>query len=117
MLLARGIARQLYSLRGLQIGLILSYLGVWFTFGVLYWRAADREFIFQRDLRLSAQTAAFRRSLPVPMQKLDWLLDGLVKIDDEGLFLTGCSESRLFCGGSSNKPLGYYWGRFYEVML
>jgi voltage-gated potassium channel len=107
-------------LRALRFGLIASYFGTWFIFGILYQRAANNShgdaFIFQQDLKLKSQAEAFR-DLTGTKVSLEGIQPLIIHGDYEQFF-TGIqapsdNEVHLYVGAHLNSA----WAEFYEKTL
>ncbi len=100
-------------------GLAAFYLLTWLIFGVVYRSAANssngRDFIFQDDIKVMSQIAAFKEQYNV--QVPDRVIESLITNGRLNLFLMSypCSEkSRCWV---SNQRIGPEWANYYDLLF
>jgi voltage-gated potassium channel len=101
-------------------GLAVFYLLVWFIFGLVYRSAANssngRDFIFQDDIKVMSQIAAFKEQYTVQIP--DGVIETLIRSGRLNLFLVNhpCGKAGEMCW-VSNERMGLEWAYYYNLLL
>lgn len=122
-------SKDLFKVNNIRFLLLLLFLFTWFIFGLFYQNRANKTsgeaFIFQEDIKLQSQINAVKKSLGLTIHKKP--IKEIIICDDT-LDRHLISPTEKFESGKkikdyqpvyvySDKPIGSYWGAFYNSLL